>query len=366
MKTRKPLLTPITLTAALSLMACLASAQELTNTWNGSAGDLKWSTSGNWTGTTPASTNDTLFLQTGGSTTAGAYGPLAPSNNVVDTSQAVNALTYQNTNVYHVTYIGTGQVLTVGGSDTTALTVGNIGPVDEGASPSNYTTIFGGGTLVVTSNRIVNVRKGSNTSGSHRATLDLSGLGTFNANISQLLIGGDGSGSAGRNYPAGTLMLARTNFLVFTGGGIGLQAGNIVVGSCQNKQTPANYLYLGQTNAIFANYVLIGGPKCGATFLGFNTNAVMNLVNPTVLFRNPAGTGPMTYWGIGDRSTDSGSGVWLGTRHRGLHRGRGLRGRPGELVVCRSRPRRHVGQRLQRCSDLDQWHHQRHHANGNR
>ena len=313
MKTATPRLKHLTLIASLCLAAHCASAQELTNTWTGNGGDKKWSTANNWSGATPSSINDSLFVQGNAGTPGGGYGPLATPNNIVDGTQPINSLLFWNTNSYHVMSIGTGVTLTVGGNLAKALYVGNIFGstyLDEGANATNYTTILGGGTLVVTSNQTLNVRMGSNSAGSHRATLDLSGLSTLNATVSQLLVGGDGSGSAGRGRPTGTLLLAQTNVIVSAGGSSGAGLDNIILGDSQGSAGNGT-MYLGQTNAIFANYVLVGGRKCTA-YLGFNTNASANLVNPSVVFRNSAGTGPMSYWGIGDRSSESSSSTGSG------------------------------------------------------
>ena len=217
----------LSLGAAMGMMAAVLTAQLAfadTNTWN-VPGPAYWSTNSNWSPPGPISgTSDIVFTNIGDNGTPGQNGT---ANNIVDTNLAIQSLTYRNTNSYHTTSIGAGLTLTVGSASVTpgyatpGLMVGNILSVDEGNNPSNYTTILCSGALIVTNNQLINIRKSTVTSGgTHRATLDLTGLNTFNAYISQLLLAGDGTGTpyTGANRPIGWLWLARTNLIVATGG----------------------------------------------------------------------------------------------------------------------------------------------------
>jgi autotransporter-associated beta strand protein len=291
------------LLAAALLTAHLAPAQ-VSNIWSGTGTDLKWSDAANWSGLPLANGNNVLFLQNG--TNNASPGPFGISNSVVDTSFSVGALIYDHTNCYQTTYIPTNVTLTVGGSSAlysgATFLVGDIS-ADEGANSQNYTTILGPGTLLFTNSTYqeMKVRQGSNKT-THRATLDMSGLSTFTAYASQINVAADGTGGAFLGYPSGTLLLAQTNFIVCSGNP------GLFIGESQG--TAANgIVYLGQTNAIFADNGIQVGARKSTSYLGFNTNASANLVNPTALFRNTAGSGPMNYFGIADQSEPSGDGT---------------------------------------------------------
>ena len=116
------------------------------------------------------------------------------------------------------------------------------------------------------------VQQGSATSGSHRATLDLSGLANFNLTVGRLVVGGANPGSAGAsNWLAGTLYLAGTNLIRVNGAAPAIDAGDCI----NNGAT--SFLYLGQTNAIFADSVTIAHSKATCT-MAFNP--ALNGSNP--------------------------------------------------------------------------------------
>ncbi|HOX56366.1 MAG TPA: autotransporter-associated beta strand repeat-containing protein [Candidatus Paceibacterota bacterium] len=171
--------------------------------------------------------------------------------------------------------------------------------IDWGKDAINDTTIYGNGSLsVVNPGGDFIVRQTSANSGTHRATLDMSGLDTFNASVNRVSIG-DTTGSGKNTRPVATVMLAKTNFISCFRGAT---ATDLIIGQGQS-QAGNGTLYLGQTNAIFSDAGLtVGRQKCTA-WLGFNTNIVME--NPVALFRDNAGTGRQAQWLIGEHATGS-------------------------------------------------------------
>src|SRR5208283_1980271 len=74
----------------------------------------------------------------------------------------------------------------------------------------------------------------------------------------------------------------------------------INVGDNNGNSGGQDYLYLGQTNAIFANSMTIGREKANGT-LSFNSR----FTNATAFFRNVDGVSPVNSWSIGDNSAQS-------------------------------------------------------------
>ena len=104
-------------TAMLMIAAVLAAGlcSAATNNWTGTAGDMKWSTSGNWSATAaPTNTDDVVFNVDGAGSTAGVV------DNIVDGSFAIQSLSYCNTNTFHTTQIDPSATLVVTGSVATA------------------------------------------------------------------------------------------------------------------------------------------------------------------------------------------------------------------------------------------------------
>jgi len=256
-----------------------------TYVWNGpGAGSNDWSAAGNWSPAGPPTPVDSVeFFNTG------AVSGVSNVNNYVDSAfvGTVASMQYGNTNNNHTTSIAPGKTLNVG-----SLTVGT--ETDNGAGQTIDTTITGaGGTLAVNSSSDLVVRQGSASSGSHNATLQLAGLGNFDAMLGRVLVGVAGPVSRA----TGALYLARTNIII-TGGAFP----QVCVGDNHSDSGGANYLYLGQTNSFFINSMTIGRQKATAT-LAFNSG----LKNPGVLFRNIDEMSPVESWSIGDNSAQSAS-----------------------------------------------------------
>jgi len=257
--------------------------------WNGpGAGANRWSTPGNWSPAGPPTAIDTA-----GFNNAGAAG-LAVSNlnNEVDAAFGgpIAALQYGNTNGNHTTLIAAGQILNINGDG--GLLVGT--ETDNGNAQTVDATVTGaGGTLSLNDpNANLTVRQGSASSGgSQRATLDLSGLDTVNLIAGRVLVGVVGLVPRA----TGTLYLGKTNTLATVGA-----TPQLCVGDNNGNGGGADYLYLGQTNAIFADTLTIGREKAAGT-LEFNRR----LASPTAYFRGADGVSPVTTWNIADNSAQS-------------------------------------------------------------
>ncbi|HSU52790.1 MAG TPA: hypothetical protein VLT36_01880 [Candidatus Dormibacteraeota bacterium] len=295
----------------------LSSSPFVANTWTG--GDVagnhntNWSDGLNWSANVPPGSNSPAFFRNSGSVSASALsspggGPAAllPAriNNIVNSNFNILAVTYGNTNgTFHNTSISNGLTLnlSLGG-----LTVGSAG-TDYGDTTGN-TTISGPGALTISnSNSVVFVGMGNSSPASAaKASLDLSALATFNANIGNLLVGvgGNSSGLGGVLQSVGVLYLAQTNLITAASSASGAndftQVG-LEVGDAGDAQTAGGYnnglpsaLYLGQTNDIFADNISVGR-QWGNGGLFFNPA----FANSTAYFRG-ASANAIASWNIGD------------------------------------------------------------------
>ena len=128
-------------------------------------------------------------------------GTIGAVDNTVDGAFNIGSLTYGQTNNYHTTLINPGLTLTVSGTNGLAAGTGTA----AGDGLQTVTTVQGPGAALVVSNTsaIVNVDQSMPISGTANsttmATLDLSGLDTFSATVSRVLVGVDTTiGSARR------------------------------------------------------------------------------------------------------------------------------------------------------------------------
>ncbi len=266
--------------ASLALCMAIAHVAALgAVVWSGAGGNLMWSTPGNWTGGVPGPSADVKFYDPGADPSQGNI------NNILDSSLTVASLQYANSNNFHSTQLAAGQILTV----ANGLTVGT-GTSNGAAFQLTATMVGTGGTLAVTGGNIF-IAQPDGSSGSHRATLDASGLDTLTATVSRALIAVQTSSSSPRR-PAGTFNLARTNAIVASGTVPALQVG---YGSSNGGN---GIMELGQTNAIFANGIQVAGRKSTATMslnYGYYGTAF-------ALFRGANGSSRVPSWSIGDNS----------------------------------------------------------------
>jgi autotransporter-associated beta strand protein len=278
---------PSDITVSDDFTLTVASHPPATIIWNGPGPGLdNWSIAGNWSpAETPESLDNVKFYD------IGAIGVgVSNINNAVDVNfgGTIASLQFANTNGNHTTFIAPGSTLTISGSP--GFTVGT--ETDNGSAQTVFTTVTGpAGNLVVDNpSADLIVRQGSATSSSQRATLDLSGLGNFSADLDQILVGVIGP----VNRSTGTLFLARTN-TIFTSGSPG-----ICVADNNSNNGGQNFIYLGQTNAIFTDSITIARQKGTAT-LRFNPA----FANPSAFFRASDGVSRINAWNIADNSAQS-------------------------------------------------------------
>jgi autotransporter-associated beta strand protein len=276
------------LTASDSFTLTVSSHPASVIVWNGTGpGQNAWSTSLNWNpNQTPEFLDDVKFFDPGATGVS-----VSNINNAVDLNfgGTIASLQYGNTNGNHTTLLPSGTTLTLLGAN--GLTAGT--ETDNGTAQTAFATITGSGGTLELSNPAADliVRQGTaNSGGSQRATLDMSGLGNFVADIDQVLVGFVGP----VNRATGTLYLGKTNIVTATGSP-GICAGD----SASNTGGPS-FIYLGQTNAIFADSITIARQKATAT-LKFNPA----FPNPAALFRGADGSSRIAAWNIADNSLQS-------------------------------------------------------------
>ena len=281
--------------------------------WSGSSGtDSNWFTAGNWVGgVQPGSTDDVKFFDTGANAAAGVI------NNTVDINfgGTIGSLQYGNTNGFHTTLITNGVLLNVTGAN--GLTVGTL--TDNGSSQIVTATVTGAGALNFNNPAavlFVSQGKSANANGSLRATLDMSSLASFNANINSISVGSANAGGNNAQNATGTIKLAQTNVITTSLSGSSINAltstptNSITVGSDNGNAGGVDFLFLGQSNEFFIDSIGVGTLKTTASML-FNTG----LSSPVAYFRGTNGPGSrVRFWTIADMSsTGSSSGSSNGT-----------------------------------------------------
>jgi autotransporter-associated beta strand protein len=308
MKHAMALLKTLALLAGALLLTSNASAA--TKTWAVGGVDTNWSTVLNWSPSgAPANGDDAVFGNTG-ATIYVANPNSAATNNVVDFAFTAkpNSLSFNQTNSSCGTLItGPGLVINGTAANPNVLYVGS-GMDQLALAALDLTTIRGTSLAITNTNSVIAIQEGGVTGqASRRATLNLAGLNTFSANVQRLAIGCDNDGLALHRRPSATLYLAKTNYITCTYSGTPAVGGNSGIGyeiaevvqqggnACTNR--------LGQVNVFNMNGMKFGGSKTSNTKIDFNTG----WVNPSVTFRNVAGTGRQSAWLIADDSTTSGS-----------------------------------------------------------
>jgi autotransporter-associated beta strand protein len=158
-----------------------------------------------------------------------------------------------------------------------------------------YATINGpGGALFLTNTSgTVSVRQGEVNSGAS-ATLDMRGLDTFTAYVSQILAGGENI-----NKDVGILYLANTNYITCSASGT---TAGFIVGNNPTSGSKTTRSFLGTTNVILADGGMEVPSKRMTASLAFVSSGSV------AYFRNRAGTGPQDHWYIGFNNT-SGTGT---------------------------------------------------------
>ena len=299
----------------LQLLATSVSGLAGTIVWNGASGtDTNWSNGNNWIGTVaPGAGDDTKFFD------AGAVATVSNVNNTVDATTTIGSLQYGNTNNNHTTLIANSMALNVLGAN--GLTAGTLTSGSGNAQQVNAYLTGLNGTLNLSNNTaFLDVAQGlaANGNGSQRATLNMSGLGTFNAAINRIAVGstGVGGGVPGTaQNQTGTLLLAGSNNVaVLYSPSSYLTASLAIEVGYNGNGNPGgiDLLYLGQTNSIFVDSLGVGRSKSAAAML---FNPVFTNNNPVAYFRGTNGSASrVSWWAAGDMGpAGSGSGTALGT-----------------------------------------------------
>lgn len=282
--------------AGLIFCTRLLSAQ--TVYWTG-GGNGNWSDPADFGGQMVGPSSQVVF---------GAGGTLgAPSqiDNGVDRDFAISTLGYcgLTSSGYHTTFIAPGCTLSIvpQAPQLNALAVGSWantgGPAQGGgANDQVYASIVGtNGTLLVYGLAdTIRIEQDQSNSGAHNATLDMSGLGTFSAAVSNILIGADG----GQQRDVGTLILAQTNFI--TTAPMGTNVPGILLG---RAMTDGGYgvMTLGRTNLFCTDWLAVGGYRANQSIstLGFGSG----ITNGAFVLRGSAG-GRAALLSIGDNQAN--------------------------------------------------------------
>ena len=279
--------------SALAILACSATARATDYTWDGSDSgtNLYWANPLNWTADsgTPGAADTAVFTAVG----AAASGVTSE----VDTDTTITALTF------NALTIGTKQTIQIDSGKTLALSAAGSGPIltvgNSTAVGANATVaaFVGTGTLSVTgASRTINI---VNAGASSNATLDLSGLSTFTANVSALRVA-DRTLIGNVDNLRGRISLAQDSTIT---------AGTISVGlGSSNSQNHIGYMDLGQTTKLNVDTLSIGGAKSQG-YLSFQNS----VSNGTLKIRGTGGgETAATNWDIGSSNT-SGSAHSTGT-----------------------------------------------------
>jgi autotransporter-associated beta strand protein len=218
----------------------------------------------------------------------GSSGVVNPGNlnNIVDINSTNAGLNYANSSSYHNTLINPGRTLLVNGSLT----------VNGG---SGIATIFGtGGSLTISNTANTSVLNVDNSS---VPTLDLSGLDTFAATVSQVGVGFN-SASQGSGV-SGILYLAKTNTILTPNGSSGVNSTVVVGGSTTQNSSGTGTLYLGQTNTLFVDGIVLGIGPSSNNLVAFNPAITNN--HPSAYIRGIlGGASRVTQWALGDASAN--------------------------------------------------------------
>jgi autotransporter-associated beta strand protein len=293
---------PLGLLAALVCLLTVTPVQAATRIWTNSVGDLKWSTGVNWTpNVVPLSADIARFDTNGSVATANTV------NCIVDVNTNILSLYLMNSNslCFHDIQVADGVTLTII-SPPTGYSIYNFAQVALSVANPVTNTITGpNGAIVinpVTAQGYLGVKQGATSDGAASMnTLDMSGLGTFTANLNRVYIAGDGATGAG-DRPQGTWKMARTNTIVcISDPPIGFLVGNENSGN----EGVGGIVELGQTNAIFANTGIgVGLRGVSDSQMHFGSS----IQNGYAYFRSINGS-RQNRWQIGDAGLNQ-SGVW--------------------------------------------------------
>ena len=302
---------------ALILISTSRPAFGGTFTWSGASGaNLFWETPGNWTPAGPPGISDfAVFFDIGATNGFGATNISSEITNNI----TIQYLWLSQTNNFHNVQIDSGVTLTITGTNDNGF--GPLGVNPSLTNPTNaYSTLYvgtrapataatmvsnsisGTGTLFLNNtNNELNIRQCQGSSGSHQAVLDMSGLNTFVANLGRIRVGDGELGTFIRAQ--GQLRLAATNTITLNGTNSANDVNLVVGNNSQNNNGNGSisYLFLGQTNRLNLNRILVGAQKQQGQIL-FNPL----FASPSVVMRASDGVSRVSLIRVGDES-DAGS-----------------------------------------------------------
>lgn len=239
MKNKRLFLLPATIATGFNLLAPNIHAAAIS--WDAGGANNSWSTINNWSDNAAATGDDVTFNATG----AAASG----TTNTVDASISIASLSYtqESTTLQHTTAIAAGQTLTVAGN---FLLAGGV----TTTTPTNVTLTGSTGALTVGNSINSTFQVGqaapNTTVGLTTNSLDMSGLGTFTANLGSA--GTFRLGASGNSNTTGalaTVKLAATSSITANLLAVGDRAG----------RSGTHTLKLGNVaNTIYANTVAVG------------------------------------------------------------------------------------------------------------
>jgi autotransporter-associated beta strand protein len=303
--------------------------------WIGGNADTNWSNPANWSlDEFPGSATPVIFSAAGAASGSpysafgeGFGGITTPANfdSAVDSGfgGTISSLMITNVNSannWQNILIADGGALNITGSG--GFTVGNgVANVDFGDSATPTATIGGSlGTLSVNNtNSRVWVTEGS-VAQNACAFLDLSGLGYFNATVSQFWVSVSDS-EANADYPGGVMYLAATNNIIAeystTASETSSTAGTaaFVVGDTSGSNGTNSYLYLGQNNTITADTIFTAREQFNAATIAFNPylpNLNSPIGPPTATFKGYSANA-VSIFSVGDGAATSGTASCNGT-----------------------------------------------------
>jgi hypothetical protein len=300
------LLTAMFLAAILINIAPSASgAQKL---WNGGAGDMLWSTAGNWSPTgMPTAGDNVTFTNDAATDFPTALG--GTPDNFTDSlfvSPSINSLSFMNINGYHNTQLTNLTIVGASSASVTAVADDGLPYVffvgsnqwQDGKDAVVWASIIGNSLTVSNVNANFGVTQISATSGAHIARLDLTNLNTFTCVVSNVMVGQNFTQPDHAWRPTGELFLAQTNSITTK---------LICVSDAYQNAGGACFIHLGAVNALNSDEIRIGMHKT----VGFIDTASAFL-NPSVTFRNAAGTGRQLTWELGDEFDANGANYLFG------------------------------------------------------
>lgn len=241
------------------LTFCLAALTTplIASEWTAGGGNTDWSTTANWNNPAGPAGTDVLFGA------AGATNSSTPATSVVNSNYSILSLTYQYNSAanFQTTEILNGVTLTVGGT-TNVFTVGGLS--GTGTPIQNTTVVIkGDGKLNIDQNggviTIANHRLQDTPTAPYTASLDMSGLASFEANL-----GSTGSFNVGASQPSNasgshqntssTVRLAEENTI--TAGA--LRVGSVIPNSQISIGVVPSNLYLGIENTLNVDVIHVG------------------------------------------------------------------------------------------------------------